>query len=214
MIRTFIAVEVNDEIRPAISRRQDEVKDRLSHDLRKLAPDARLQWTHPESIHLTLKFLGEIDESQIERICAALNEVADAASPLSLEIGGLGAFPDARAPRVLWLGLADPAGSPQQIARLTHAAGDLDRALRSFGFESESKTYSPHLTLARIKAGSREVGRALTDSGALMHSESIGILRIDGLSLMRSDLKPSGSVYTRLCYAQFRGSLPMFHEVN
>jgi 2'-5' RNA ligase len=107
-------------------------------------------------------------------------------------VAGLGVFPDTRNPRVLWVGLRE--GSAL-IVRLAEA---VDQAMSEAGFPPESRPFSPHLTLARIKQGGRAVGRALESQGLLTESPVLGRLPVGALALMQSDLRPSGAAYTRL----------------
>ncbi|MBI4400960.1 MAG: RNA 2',3'-cyclic phosphodiesterase [Nitrospirae bacterium] len=187
-----MAVEIDLELRQRIARAQEQIKDRICRELRSLGQDVRIQWVRPDSIHLTLKFLGDIDERLVGDIQQALTLAADAQPRFSVEVGGAGAFPDSRAPRVLWLGLS---GHVEALVRL---AAEVDRALTALGFPAEAKPYSPHLTLARIKERSRELGKVLSGSGVLAHAAQLGSLEVRAVALMKSDLHPSGAVYTRL----------------
>jgi len=191
MIRAFVAVELTDELRSAIALVQTQIKAELARELRRTAPDARLQWVRPEANHLTLKFLGDIAEGQVEEIAQALTTVVGSQPRFSLEVGGLGVFPDARAPRVLWVGLSG-AGPVISLAR------SVDEALAELNFASETRPFNPHLTLARIKEHGREVGKALATTGFLAQTSPLGMLPVSTVVLMRSELKPTGAVYTRL----------------
>jgi len=192
MIRTFVAIELDEEIRKAIAGTQRQVQEQLMKQLRYTAPDVRVQWVRPDSIHLTLKFLGDIDEARVEDIRAALLSAVRTQSRLAVEVGGLGVFPDLRAPRVLWVGLFG------QVDVLMRVAAEVEAALTGVGFPPESRPLSPHLTLARIKARSREIGKGLADSGVMTQSFRVGSLAVHAVCLMKSDLKPSGAVYSRL----------------
>ncbi len=192
MIRTFVAIELDEEIRKAIAGTQRQVQEQLMKHLRHTAPDVRVQWVRPGSIHLTLKFLGDIDEARVEDIQAALLSAVRTQSRLAVEVGGLGVFPDLRAPRVLWIGLSG------QVDALMRVAAEVEAALTGVGFPPESRLLSPHLTLARIKERSREVGKGLADSGLMTQPFRIGSLAVHAVCLMKSDLKPSGAVYSRL----------------
>src|SRR6185295_15589182 len=197
MVRAFIAVELNSAVRTAISNLQAQVKDELNRELRQSVPDIRLQWVKPESIHLTLKFLGDIREEQVDGICSSLTSALATQSGFSLEVGGLGVFPDLRAPRVLWIGLEQAErNGPSPAVQL---AETVERAMTSLDFLPEAKPFTPHLTLARIKERSREVGKALSSLGLLAKGRAMGTLPVNAVSLMRSELQPSGAVYTRLC---------------
>lgn len=214
MIRTFVAVELEADLRQALGQLQEQVKDRLRAGLQRLAPDVRLQWVRPESMHLTLKFLGAIEESQVERIRETLSPVLESRAAFSVEVAGLGVFPDLRDPRVLWVGLraaqAEP-GQPDALEQLSRLARDVDVALGGLGFAQETRPYSPHLTLARIKERSREIGKVLAESELLSGTPSLGSLRVRSVSLMKSDLRPSGAVYTRLWEIAFKRQA-MHHE--
>ena len=188
MIRTFIAVELDSTLKQAIGGVQESMK----HELHGLAPGVRLQWVRIDSIHLTLKFLGDIDEDQVPSVLDGLETAAREHEPFSVEVKGFGVFPTLRAPRVLWLGLA---GSTDRLTRL---AGSIDAALTPLGFPAERKPYSPHLTLARVKEQSRALSNALADSGLMRDVTSRGILPVRAVALMKSERTSSGSVYVRL----------------
>lgn len=192
MIRAFVAVELNPEVRAAVARLQEEIKNRAERALLRAVPQARIQWVRPESVHLTLKFLGDIDEARIAEVQQALERALAPLMRFAVEAGGLGAFPDSRAPRVLWVALGGPTN---HLARL---AAEVERALEPLGFPPEAKPFNAHLTLARIKERSREVGRSLAESGVMESGGVLGRLDVDAVALMKSELKPSGAVYTRL----------------
>ncbi len=189
MIRTFVAVELDRDLRKVLGRVQAEVRERC---VRGGGQEVRVQWVKPDSIHLTLKFLGEIEEARIQDLRTALGPVVAGQPRFSVEVGGLGVFPDLRAPRVIWIGLS---GRVDELVRL---AADVDRALHTIGFPLESRPWSPHLTLARIKERSREAGKGFAATGALNGFTSVGSLSISVASLMQSELKPSGAVYSQL----------------
>jgi 2'-5' RNA ligase len=198
MIRTFVAVELEPELRLAIGRMQDQLKERLKADLREKASTVRLQWVRPESIHLTVKFLGDIDEQQVESICRGLAQAVSGLPPFSLVVQEIGVFPNIRAPRVLWVGLASQPDQFAQLESLKRLAGEVDRALHGLGFPLETRPFSPHLTLARIKERPHEVGKTLSEK-LMPLANPLGTLHVGSVALMKSDLRPSGSVYTRLC---------------
>ena len=188
MIRTFVAVELDPRIRQAVIEVQSAVKERLIRTLR----GVRIQWLRPEAIHLTLKFLGDIDEATLPDLERALAAVMRGMPRFSVQVGGVGAFPDERAPRVLWVGLTDP---EQALARL---ARTVETALEPLGFLREGRPFSPHLTMARIKDRPREVGVALGRLNLQEQITPLGPLSVNGLSFMKSELKPTGAEYTRL----------------
>ena len=195
MVRTFVAVELDASLRKALAQTQADLQARLQ---KAMGSDVRIQWVRPESVHLTLKFLGDIPEERIPDIEAALARVAGAQARCAVDVGGLGAFPDARAPRVLWIGLSG------QVDGVTNLAAAVECALVAMGFAPEAKPFHPHLTLARIKERSRDVGRALATGRLLEQTAPIGSVTADAIALMKSELKPSGAVYTRLCAAPLK----------
>jgi len=150
---------------------------------------------HPEGIHLTLKFLGNIEEPLVDKIGDILKRIADGARPFQLKVRNLGVFPNARQPRVLWVGVTD--GDEESCA----LQQKIDEALQPLGFEKEKRAYHPHLTLARIKS--------LRGTAAMMNivdahkSRFVGECRIDRVILFRSELHPEGARYTKLAEAPF-----------
>jgi 2'-5' RNA ligase len=196
MIRTFIAVELDPILKRAIAAVQDTLKRELHH----LTRGVRVQWTRPESIHLTLKFLGDIDESQVGGILQALGNAERDEVPFSVDVKGFGVFPNLRGPRVLWMGLS---GHTDRLIRL---AGAIDAALTPLGFPVEQKPYTPHLTLARVKEQPQTIGKALVDSGIMRDPSAFGTLSVQAITLMKSEPTPSGSIYSRL------GLVPLGHD--
>jgi len=192
VIRAFVAVQLPADLTRAIGQLQGQLKKKFE---RGMPVEARVQWVRPEAIHLTLKFLGDIEESRVDEIRQTLAPRLCAVRECSVEAGGLGVFPDLRAPRVLWLGLAGPSDRPAALVQL---AGEVDAALETLGVPRESRPFSPHLTLARIKERSREVGKALASSGVMGMADHLGHLPVATISLMKSELRPSGAVYTKL----------------
>lgn len=192
MIRAFLAVELPAGLKQAIAQVQDQVKGRMA---KAVPSDARIQWVKPDSMHLTLKFLGDIEEAQVEPIRQAFASRVMTVPGFLVEVGSLGVFPDLRMPRVLWVGLSDQPGHTQGLVRL---AEEIEAALEALGFSREPRPFNPHLTLARIKEGGRAVGKALSAGGILEQEVRHGSVPVETVSLMKSDLKPSGPVYTRL----------------
>jgi 2'-5' RNA ligase len=194
MVRTFVAVELEAPLRQALAKTQAALRDQLQAT----APDVRIQWVKPESIHLTLKFLGDIPEERVLNIQAALTHVAGRHVRFVVTAEGLGVFPDIRAPRVLWVGLTTRGDALKQLAV------DIETALGAIGFAPEHKPFNPHLTLARVKERSRDVGRALSAGGLLAQDVMLGELTVAAVTLIKSELRPSGPVYTRLGHAPLK----------
>src|SRR6266545_4063962 len=120
MIRTFVAVELEAPVRQALAQVQATLRSRLE---KSVGSGVRIQWVKPESIHLTLKFLGDIPEKRVPEIVTALARVTGVHARCAVDVGGLGAFPDARVPRVLWVGLSG------QVEGVTRLAAAVERAL-------------------------------------------------------------------------------------
>ena len=177
VIRTFICIEIPQSIKERINR--------LQEILRQI--DAQISWTKPSNIHLTLKFLGGVEASRIERVKKALERAANGISPFEVEVGGAGCFPSARSPRVLWVGISNV---PELMQ---HLYSNIEDELAREGFAREKRKFSPHLTIGRIRAphNSARVAEALIAGGF----ESEAFIATEVI-LMRSDLKPTGSIYT------------------
>jgi 2'-5' RNA ligase len=144
-------------------------------------------WVGRDNFHLTLKFLGNVDPGRLEGIVAALGSAAAGCGPFELSVAGLGAFPSPTRPRVLWAGLDEGA---TEAARL---AERVDGALAQLGFERETRAFSPHVTLGRVREPRRQPGLA-----EVLRGGGFGRQHVDRLSLMQSTLSPRGARYTEL----------------
>jgi 2'-5' RNA ligase len=186
-IRSFIAVELSDEARTALADLQNRLKT--------IVPPHAVRWTAPASIHLTLHFLGDITPEDIARITDVLRISAGTCSAFNLSLGGLGCFPNTRRPRIIWAGVSG------QIQVLTKLHQDLGEKLKVIGYSPETRPYSPHLTLGRVKDGIpqrliSQLGQALEQAqGEIEHLAELPVTEI---SLMRSELNPAGAVYTQI----------------
>ena len=182
-IRAFIAIELPQEIKVQLR----ELQQRL-----KVGKEEAVKWVEPEAIHLTLKFLGNITWKKVEEISQAVSPVVKEVRPFALRPEGLGAFPNLRAPRVVWVGV----GGDLEV--LLTLQGRVDQALSLLGFERE-KGFSPHLTLGRVREKAppriRELlGRELGE----LEVPGMTSFQVASVSLMRSTLTPSGAIYSRL----------------
>ena len=180
MIRSFLAIELPEPI----LRKIEEVEA----DLKSAHPDVR--WVSPEKIHLTLKFFGNIEESRIDSIFKSIEEPVRSTQPFSLKVQGVGAFPSTKSPRVIWMGLVN--GS--EI--LTSFQKEIEAQLEKIGFQLEDRRFRPHLTLGRVKSS-----RGKDDLAQRMekHKEGeFGDFQVERVILFKSDLKPSGPIYTTL----------------
>jgi len=154
-------------------------------------------WVVPGNLHFTLKFLGAVPEARIEAIAGALSEAGRAASPFEARIRGLGAFPSAACPRVVWAGVTDGA------AQMTELARRVDTALAALGFAREERPFSPHVTLGRARRPGRNP--ALADALERATAREFGRIPVPSASLMRSELGPRGARYTELVTARLGG---------
>jgi 2'-5' RNA ligase len=189
MTRIFIALDLSDAAREAL-RRQEA---RLAHAL----PDLRLP--APEDLHLTLAFLGEVDDEAVARVIALSAEVASHARPFELALAGLGVFGPPTAPRVIWAGVG---GQTRPLLVLQRR---LAAALEAEGFPREQRAYSPHLTLARLKRPLDEAAAQRLRALLAGPPPAPARWRVDDLRVMRSDLAASGARYTALSVASLAG---------
>jgi len=167
------------------------VREALGAAIERLRGTARgVAWVAPENLHLTLKFLGSVDETGLAALTSALTSAVTGLAAFDAEVRGLGAFPTPTRPRVVWAGIA--AGAPA----LVDVAGRVEAALAALGFPPDERPFSPHVTLGRV----RQPGRAPALAGALAAGagRAFGRTRVGRVSLMRSDLSPRGARYTEL----------------
>jgi len=184
--RLFISINLTPELLATLTDLQNQLKRQLASQ--------PLRWARPEGIHLTLKFLGDTETDRIEAIVRALGQTVEPHQPFELGIGGLGCFPNQRKPRVLWVGVQDP---DEQLRRLT--AG-VDDAMAGLGWKRENRPYTGHLTLARVKKyANNQDKQALSELLSSVDVEDrLGVLPVQTIHLMRSQLRPDGAVYTSL----------------
>ena len=195
MIRTFLAVELGDHLRDQITLVQQDLRQRLGRESSK---DIRIIWVQPSSIHLTMKFLGDTDEHLIEPLREAIERAMPGHGAVHMPIERLGVFPRLLQPRVLWIGPSEQWEQSEDAKRLTALQRAVENCCQSVGFAPEGRPLSPHLTLARVKEGERHVGQALAKSGAMDRPVSLGLLAVESIVLMKSELRPTGSVYRKL----------------
>lgn len=188
-IRTFIAIELPDEARQVVTQVQNRLKG--------LAPPHTVRWTTSQNIHLTLYFLGDIQTGEVDPIIAALQTSARTAHPFALTLGQLGCFPTLRRPRILWIGVH---GDTKPLIALRQRLG---AALQTaINFTPESRPYAPHLTIGRVNAGV-PARHSQQLSQTLETEQAVGRLvefEVDHISLIKSELKPTGSIYTPLAH--------------
>lgn len=189
-MRLFIALDIDDAIRERIAR--------FLEGVRGFAPDAR--WVRPESLHVTLKFIGEKPEPAVEQIKRELETVSSGA--FEIQFRGYGFFPNPRAARVFWLGIASG-------AQLSSLAATVDEKIAALGIPKEEHAFSPHLTLARRAGGSGSPRRRKDDAAnpnfqylqeklAALPAPEFGTMMAREFFLYQSQLSPKGSKYTKL----------------
>jgi len=195
VIRAFLAVELSQELQAGLATVQQELKHRIEPELKR---DMRISWTQPASIHLTLKFLGDLDEQVIDPLLVAVEQAIGSQIAVNVPLERLGAFPHPQSPRVLWVGPPENWDRGAEAKRIAEIHGAIEQACEGLRFLRETKPFSPHLTLARIRVGERQVGVALAKGGVLDRPLSLGSLAVESVVLIKSELRPTGSVYTKL----------------
>jgi 2'-5' RNA ligase len=196
MIRAFLAVQLSEPLRTTLAAVQSEVKRRITHELPR---DASLSWILPASMHLTVKFLGDIPEEMVLQLREAIADALTDHRSVQIPLNRLGVFPRLQQPRVLWIGPTEQWEASEDAARLAAVHRAIEACCETLSLAPDARPFSAHLTLARIKAGQRAVGQALARSGLMDRLPvSVGALAVEAIALMRSELKPSGSVYTAL----------------
>ena len=203
MIRAFLAVELSQELRADLATVQQELKHRIEPEMKR---DTRISWVQPASLHLTIKFLGNTDEQVIASLRDALEQAIGSQMAVNVPLERLGAFPRPQSPRVLWVGPSENWEKGLEAKRITEIHGAIEQVCEGFSFLRETRPLSPHLTLARIKVGGRQVGVALAQGGVLDRPISLGSLAIETVVLMKSELQPTGSVYTKLWGVRLNGN--------
>ena len=185
--RMFCAVPLTEEVRERAARHMEF--------LRRQMPDVRASWDRPEKMHITLKFLGEIEVSRVEALSRAAERASREVEAFTLSIAGAGAFPTRGLARVLWLGIEDETGS---LARLQSA---LETESEREGFRREERSFHPHLTIARLRKpeGARKLARLHQDTGF----EAVSF-PVSELLVIRSELGPQGSRYTEISRHKLR----------
>ena len=202
MIRAFLAVELSQELRADLATVQQELKHRIEPEMKR---DTRISWVQPDSLHLTIKFLGDTDEQVIDPLRIAVEQAIGGQIAVNVPLERLGAFPRPQSPRVLWVGPSENWEKGAEAKRMAEIHGTIEQTCESFSFLRETRPFSPHLTLARIKVGERHVGVALAKGEVLDRPLSLGSLTVESVVLMKSELQPTGSVYTKLWDVRLRG---------
>lgn len=181
--RAFIAIKLSSEIQSQLTALISKFKARNLGGVR---------WVAVESIHLTLKFLGNITQAQITKLNTSLVLIGSAFDPYPLDVFGTGAFPNIRKPRVIWVGLQ----APPHLAALQR---EVEAAAEKIGIPPEVRGFSPHLTIGRVRNESTTADlMAITAALSEIKAGLLGSMTVDSFWLIRSDLHPQGPMYTTL----------------
>lgn len=187
--RLFIAIELPPALCEQLGQKIAEFQAQL--------PKGCVRWVRPTGLHLTVKFLGDTRQETVPGLQDALTRAAQSVGPLALSLMGLGVFPHMRKPQVVWVGVQG------QLTDLSHLYQAVENALTPLGFAPETREFAPHLTLGRVNGG--QPLAALQALQALLQgaqATALGEFRAERLSLMKSQLRPGGSVYTQLFNVQ------------
>ncbi len=192
LLRAFIASELPPALQDAIHK--------ATADLRGTLRDGLIRWVPALNVHLTLKFLGDVSPSSLDLIKQMLMAEASQFPAFDVQVEGLGCYPNLRRPRVLWVGLTAPA----ELSWLQRA---IEAAAARLGYESEERDFSPHLTIGRVRqnVSSEDVHQIRT----ALEGCRIGLLgsaRVEAVHLFKSELRPEGSIYTKLFSAPLQKS--------
>ena len=184
MLRTFIAVPFPAEIISKIAK--------ITTYLQTQTPNKALKWVAPDNMHLTLKFLGDVREDRKQELNLCLQKALQKQTTFNITIEGMGMYPNARQPRVVWLGIKDQ-GNLKQIHN------ELAKALQGFDPAPEKRAFSPHLTIARVRQNGghntvRQIGEVLSQ----FKVDSLGSFEVQTVHLFKSDLTRRGPIYTSL----------------
>lgn len=181
MMRIFVGIDLSDEAR--------EMAAEYIDGLRREFPNTRVGWERAEKLHLTLKFLGEIDEDQLGRLKNAVSRVVKEVKPFGLEISDTGVFPQVEKPRVLWLGVSG------NIDALNDLYQRIETECEKEGFPREQRKFNPHLTIGRVRQPQN--GGELAKQHLQNSAEPAG-MQVSELVIFLSTLQPTGSIFKKL----------------
>jgi 2'-5' RNA ligase len=182
-LRCFIAVELPEEVKAALSRLQGQLKP----------GQFPVKWVNPYSIHLTLKFLGNVDAGMTSQLTGAIAEAAQGVSPFNLEIRELGVFPNLRRVQVVWVGVSG------EVEKLLQLQKGIESSLAKLGFAPESRAFTPHLTLGRVRErASADERQKLGELISGTRFEAENAFPVNAISLIRSQLTREGAIYSQI----------------
>ena len=189
VIRAFVAIELPPDVRDCLSQ--------VIAQLREQIDEKAVRWVPVENIHLTLKFLGDVSENNLDVLMEIISAEAILQKPMEISIGRLGAFPNTRHPRVLWAGVEAP-------LELTSLQRGIETRTTKIGYPKDKRAFSPHLTLGRVSRNcDASQVRKIRD---MISSSTVGFLGaacVQAIHFYKSDLTPNGAVYSKLFSAPF-----------
>lgn len=188
VFRAFIAIDLSPDLIARIDETTAYLKEQMG--------DLPVRWISAENVHLTMKFLGDVSVTNVDRLAEIIRRVAGAHECFEMSVGSLGVFPNQRRPRVIWLGVE----APQVLHTIQRS---LDQETNRLGYETKDQHFSPHLTIARVSRGADY--REIKEISEFLEAESVGFLgatRVANINLFRSDLKPTGAEYTKVYTAR------------
>lgn len=180
-LRAFLAIHIPSELRQQITQWRRRLEEQC--------PPEAVRWTPPEQIHLTLKFFGTVPSVALPELESAIRGVCEHCRPLQLQATGAGCFPNARRPRVLWVGLQG------DLEPLSNLQVQLEAATSAWGERQEAKLFHPHLTLGRVRDAARRHAPLIGEAVRAQAPPSFGRWTTDHVHLMRSDLSPQGATH-------------------
>jgi RNA 2',3'-cyclic 3'-phosphodiesterase len=190
-VRLFVAIPVPEPVRMEMIR--------VQHELEPLAPRGAVRWSRSDQFHLTLKFLGGVMIERLAALQESVQTVCSACPVLALRAQGVGFFPNARSPRVIWAGVHDRNGQLEKLQK------KIEDAVRPFSDEPGGTNFAGHLTLGRFKKFIRHEIEPLTARAQEMNDRLFGQWMAEAIEFIRSDLSPAGARHTllaRFCLAQ------------
>ena len=191
VIRAFIAVDLPSDLRERLADICDDLSEQMG--------EVPVRWVSAEKLHLTLKFLGDVSKKNVGVLKDILRGETVDREPFAMSLGGLGAFPKIRRPRVIWVGVE----APPELKALQRG---IDKQTARVGYPPDRRPFSPHITIGRVSRNAspaevRVIGDVLNDTNV----GYLGVAKIESVYLYRSDLQPGGAVYSRLFAADLEG---------
>ena len=192
LIRAFVAIPLPSELKTVIGERQQQLQTIIRRQ--------SVRWTHPDQLHLTLKFYGNVASEGIIALTQALRVSCQTIPRFSLSLDGLGCFPSTRRPAVIWLGIYG------DIPMLAELHKNIDDQTKNFGSRADARDFHPHLTIGRVKASPREA-RPVSDAMQNHHFGELGKWEVRELALIQSILSAQSSIYQSLAVFPLTGKI-------